>query len=168
MELFVIALLTAVAAASADEAQKVAPPPDLRRLPPPRLPDPDIDPFGYQKHAVQFWTFMGEPIVLWNEVQESGWMLGHLMCPEGHVADGDNIQIEADLEYQSYDVVPGQTIRMDDAQSSILEKVVPDGQGGWDNFEAMPPTGYCSDPRHRGPRRFTIPQPIAEALWEGA
>jgi hypothetical protein len=162
MEIFLLALLAAVAAA--DENAPIG---ELPAAPP--MPHPDDDKFDYERHAIEFWHgFMREPIVLWNEIQEGAWMLHELVCPEGHRADGETVTIDMNAMHHSHQVVPGSPYPRTSRQSDIyfLEKSEPDESGGFDVYEAAPPTGYCHHPGHRGPRRFTIPHRIIDQIKE--
>jgi hypothetical protein len=160
MEFFFLALLAAAAALNESDEE-----PGPKLLPPPRYPDPDDDRHQYQKHAVQFWTFMNEPIVLWTERQDSAWLLGEFICPEGHRED---VHIDMNAGYHSHLVLRGAPYPLTARKSDYvyLEKSAPDSSGGFHVWEAMPPTGYCHNAGHRGVRRFTIPHRVIEHIVE--
>lgn len=162
MELFLLALLTAVAALD-DNGETRTP----KLLPPPRYPDPDEDELNYQKHAVQFWTFMGEPIDLWNDIQEAAWLMGELVCPEGHRADGQNITVGMNAGYHDYPVVPAAPYpALQEGRDNyiFLEKSGITADGTWDDWEALPPFGTCHHPQHQGPQRFALPHRVVDML----
>lgn len=163
MELFILALLAAAAAADQGESALDA----AQKKLPPLLPHPADDENAYQQHAIQFWTFMGEAIMPWNNLQDTAWLLDTFVCPEGHC---DHVEVYTDGGFYAYPVMrKGEQSVVDYSPENRthyeLAKVVQDQHGEWDNFEAMPPTGYCSHPAHQGPRLFTIPHRVVDKVF---
>ena len=74
MELFLLALLAAVAAS--DKQSKVALPQKWQM----------IEPDDSQLRAEYVWHALGYQVEHWNELQEGAWLLDRLLCPDGHIA----------------------------------------------------------------------------------
>ncbi len=157
MEVFFLAMLAALVGTAATE-----PTPSLHpTLPPPPNPEPD----RWQQMTYWFWRGMGDDIVHWNATQEAAWMMGELVCPEGH---GDLSK----LTYVDSPWTPLSVLRRDSAGSvyanvedSELEPIMRrTGPGQADNEQAIGSALECSHPEHQGPHMSTIPKHVAAVL----
>lgn len=154
MELFLLALLATVAALDDDK------PVPRARLPVRDEPEPD------HRRAIEFWTgFMGEPVAPWNGLQEAAWLCDKLVCPEGHIGDeNDQITLDMDAKFLSYPMDSNSRIHKSNWYDQEFEKSRKKRDGTYEVWEAIPPTGHCNHPGHRGPRRFLIPSYVLSEI----